>query len=175
MGFIIVFDNILFQIYHLPFSFVFIGIFIIVVFWSIVQRKVSKSIIIIGLIIAILMILYCTILTRTRWHREFELNPFYVLFEKELKPELVIGMIMNSVLFVPFGLFFSCLIKKYPIFMTVITSIIISTFIEIFQWIYGLGKAETIDIIMNTIGAFIGSLSTYINLKWLNSRVNSNL
>ena len=95
------------------------------------------------------------------------------------QPELIREMIMNAFLFFPFGLTMPYALcsnriteksgKKYfPMFITIIAALLLSIGIELIQHLYNFGNAELSDIIMNTLGTTIGTVSYGISQKLLN-------
>ncbi|MDO4499452.1 MAG: VanZ family protein [Coriobacteriaceae bacterium] len=117
-------------------------------------------------------ILHFTVLTRTPSDAH--------IFMLSLKPssnEFVREMVMNAFLFFPFGLFlpyaldqaFALLerhaaVRKHsatriPIFVTIAISFLLTIAIESWQYYAGTGTAQLTDVICNTLGAAIGTLS----------------
>ena len=78
-------------------------------------------------------------------------------------PELIREMVMNAFLFFPFGVFFVhavSYVTRHPIIVTVLSALALSLVIEVgFQYGLSLGTGEMSDVITNTVGAAIGSLS----------------
>lgn len=58
--------------------------------------------------------------------------------------------------------------KYFPVFITIIAALLLSIGIELIQHLYNFGNAELSDIIMNTLGAAIGTVSYGISQKLLN-------
>lgn len=114
------------------------------------------------------------VLSRPVRTREIILIPFYSIYEAKSQPELYREMLMNVFMFeplgmvVPFGLTWLSSQKnrmsksiagqnrfevmKYSILFCLCFSMLI----ELCQGIFGLGRAEIDDIIMNLSGSFIG-------------------
>lgn len=112
-------------------------------------------------------ILYATILTRSEGSAGLILTPFAALSAAWQQPELYREMLMNVFLFFPLGLTLSnALPRKWHrwgrIALTTLVGCILSAGIEYTQYRYALGMAEADDVICNTLGAFIGSLSLLI-------------
>ena len=117
--------------------------------------------------VAVIAILYATILTRTPGDYEVILTPFATFVAARQQPELYREMLMNVFLFFPLGLTLSnALPQKWTcwgrIVLTTLISCILSAGIEYAQYRYALGMAEVDDVICNTMGAFIGSTSLLI-------------
>ena len=69
---------------------------------------------------------------------------------------------MNVFLFVPMGLALPfALPEKMPhkVLVSVLCAVILSTMVEILQYVFHLGRAETDDVICNTLGAAIGTFA----------------
>lgn len=64
----------------------------------------------------------------------------------------------NIILFVPFGLLLSFLLKKKPLIKITSLGFLLSLLIEVIQYIYPTGRVSDInDLILNTLGAFLGA------------------
>lgn len=68
------------------------------------------------------------------------------------------NLICNIIIFIPYGFLIPFLMKESKgIFLkTVISGIIVITFIEIFQYVSALGHCDVDDLIMNTLSILIG-------------------
>lgn len=158
-------------IYCCPLPIVVIIVFLLIVMWSIMGMVVCiemqyKSIykclnftLLCGIII---IVLYLTIFSRNTGEHEVCLVPFYSFVVAQEQPEMYRSMFMNVLLFVPFGLSLPYVLKvtcRRKIRATVLTAFWFSFCIEVLQYIFMFGRAEVDDVICNTLGAFIGSLS----------------
>lgn len=158
-------------IYTRPIEVILAVICLSILMWGILNNFVSRkkwrngnSII---LYIAIGMILYATLLTRTSGDYELILTPFAALAAARQQPELYREMLMNVFLFFPLGLTLSNVLPQkwhrwVRIASTTLIGCILSAGIEYAQYRYVLGMAEVDDVICNTLGAFIGSTSLLI-------------
>ena len=63
----------------------------------------------------------------------------------------------NIIWFMPFGFFLVCF--KQRLSMTVLYGFLLSLAIELCQYIFGVGVTETEDVILNTLGSFLGALA----------------
>ena len=71
-------------------------------------------------------------------------------------------MLMNVLLFFPFGLFLPYVFServKHPVRVTLCLALACSVTVEAMQYIFSLGRAETDDVMLNLIGTAFGSLS----------------
>lgn len=76
-------------------------------------------------------------------------------------------MLMNVFLFVPIGLSlpFALSKKKHPVIITMIAAFLFSVSIEAIQYYFALGLCEMDDVIMNTLGAMIGTLAYFLSSR----------
>ncbi|MGF2615820.1 VanZ family protein [Rossellomorea vietnamensis] len=85
------------------------------------------------------------------------------------------NLLANIVLFLPFGFFYSWWIRKrrWILVKTTIAGSVLSIFVEVNQFLLPLGRSTDIDDwMMNTSGAFIGSLLFLLFLKVCRLYVN---
>ncbi len=167
------------RIYVLPLEKIYAIIFLALLFWTaiavFVHHSGSKTVrclwVLINALISVtflIVILYYTVAGRAP-ETEKEIGFFRTIEQIKAKPELIREMIMNMFLFFPFGMTFSysmdaVLRKKtkkavYSVIITVGLSFVVSCVIEFMQYRYGLGNSEMSDIVMNTAGGALGSVS----------------
>ena len=111
-------------------------------------------------IISILIILYMTVISRSESRTEVILLPFHSFLEAQTQPELYRSMLMNVFLFVPFGLTLPYALPnrcRHKWMTTILSAMLFSIIIETSQFCFQLGRCEVDDVIMNTLGAAIGS------------------
>ena len=73
---------------------------------------------------------------------------------------------MNVFLFVPTGLSLPFVLPfKHNGAITILFAFCVSILIEIIQYKYGIGRCEVDDVIMNTLGALIGTLAYRLGAK----------
>lgn len=161
--------------YSLPSWFIIVLIFMLCFVWGILSHIYIKKtkysnrrwhqINIVIFIISIVLIVRYTIYGREYWHQELNLRPFSFLFEEYRKEEFLKEMILNVLLFIPFGLSLYVIVRgdlSKKMFITVILAILLSTLIEILQYNFKVGWTEVDDIICNVFGAVIGSFSMLV-------------
>ena len=164
------FSRIFTDFYVQPMFQVYIEAIGLYLFWTVyiyfLKPEVKRIAGIIGLSISVSLILALTVLRRTSCN-EISLVPF-ITFKNALKePELYRTMFMNIILFLPFGLSLPFALpnnSKHIVLLTIIIGAVFSIAIEVCQFIFSLGRCETDDVIMNTLGAFIGGTS-YLTVK----------
>lgn len=107
------------------------------------------------------VILYMTVYARGESPQAPVLIPFYSFVEARVQPEFYRSMLMNVFLFEPIGLSLPNILpqKAHPVVLTVLFAMLLSIGIEAAQFYFSLGRCETDDVIMNTLGAAIGGLA----------------
>ena len=73
-------------------------------------------------------------------------------------------IIMNIVIFVPFGIYAGILFKRWSTAQKIFLFFLISLICEVFQFILNVGASDITDIINNTLGGIIGIL-IYIGIE----------
>ena len=117
----------------------------------------------------ILGIVTLTVLSRTIELSDVQYIPFISFLEAQYQPEIYRSMFMNVFLFFPMGLTLPyALPEKWnrKAFITILCSMTLSIIIEYLQYHYHLGRAETDDVLCNTLGAIIGTLSYTLSRKF---------
>lgn len=165
-----------YYIYRIPLSCTLIITAVAVIFWALIMRLLSRRLLpavrvinIIFAFVAVGGILYITLHHRLPGERELVLTPFQSFVEAKTQPEMYREMLMNVFLFVPFGLTmpFALLKNALPelsqqrknVLITLLLALFLSAAIESAQYFFALGRAETDDIICNTLGACVGTVS----------------
>ena len=87
----------------------------------------------------------------------------YISGEKTLR-FLAVNYLGNILLFIPIGLLLSAIFKKLTIVKIVLISLLITVAVELFQNLLGRGYADIDDVMMNVLGALIGS-AIYLLIK----------
>ena len=120
-------------------------------------------------VLSIITIAYATFLNRSADHMSIRLIPFYSFTLAKENPEMYRTMIMNALLFLPLGLsFISSLPKRINSLIRFVISVIfciaLSVTIEVIQYRFKLGVCEIDDVICNTFGGFMGSVTVFWKL-----------
>lgn len=141
------------------------GISITVMIFRCIPETCHRLVSLVLSLIAIYLILKYTVIGRavSVAHKFVFLAPYSNEFWRE--------MVMNIVLYFPFGLFLPYLLKLssysvYSYLYSVLCSFILSVSIEAYQYYTGTGLAQGTDIIMNTLGTALGGLS-YVWSSWM--------
>lgn len=106
----------------------------------------------------VIVVLWITIFSRNSpTGKNMLMHPFweYVAFFRDVSWHTAHDIVMNMLLFVPYGFLFPCAYIKYNKY-TVLSAVILSVLIEVSQLLFQLGWAEIDDIVNNAVGAFIG-------------------
>lgn len=165
-------------IYSQPMNIVYIEMAAMYLIWLlfmlVLKEKPRRIISTICLVLAVIGILSFTLLNRSGGNTEISLMPFVFFSEMKIQPEIYRSMIMNVFLFMPFGLSLPFALPnraRHRVIITVLAGIILSVCVEATQLIFSLGKCETDDVIMNTLGTLISS-SVFLLYMGINRLVN---
>lgn len=120
--------------------------------------------------VSVFIIAKMTLLGRVSDKSELVLLPFYTFLTASYNNEAYRTLLMNVFLFFPFGLTLPWSLPKVKtmgqrMIMTVLTGFGLSIGIECIQFCFGLGRAETDDIICNVLGCMIGILPCFLTEK----------
>lgn len=160
--------RILLTIYALPLSTVAWFMALAVPGWTLLMlplRRHPRALRYIGRLCAALSaaaILYATVLDRSGNGGTLYLLPFHFLLEAKIQPEIYRAMLMNVLLFFPLGLSLPYAvhgIRRRPALWTLKTAACFSAGIEVCQLLFRLGRCETDDVLVNTLGAAVGAVS----------------
>lgn len=115
-----------------------------------------------------LFILYFTVLSRQKNVSALQLIPFHSFIEARIQPEMYRTMLMNVFLFVPVGLTLPFALPertRRKVLISVLGAFLLSAAVEVLQFVFHLGRAETDDVICNTLGAAFGTLAYSFNRR----------
>ncbi len=123
--------------------------------------------------------IYTTLLRREGGNNQIELRPFYTLVLALEQVEYYRTFFMNALLFIPLGLSMPYVLSKKPhkrnVFITIGFAAVLSAGIEFLQYYYHLGRCETDDVIANTLGAAVGTLSYCLYMRILKNQEKGSL
>ena len=159
---------------------------LVLLVWCVLSRKfgrasshlwVWKILCGVGALLWVIAILYVTLLSRSSGDGAVYLLPFHQLFSvlRGGNPEILRSAWMNVLLFVPLGMLLPELFPAdWPLsrrlLAAALISLALSAGIELMQWRWVLGTAETDDVLANTLGALLGVLGTHLGRTWLHQR-----
>ena len=162
--------KIIYTIYgwQLPTVLIIAGIMLIA--WTLINRylpgKLCKVFNYIVTAADVTAIVFFTVSNRTIGaERPHRLIPFAHYFTSQSGIET---LWLNAFFFLPLGLSLPYILPekiKHKAAFTIITALIFSAMIEAIQYIFALGLCETDDVIMNTLGAAIGTMSYMVCTK----------
>lgn len=101
------------------------------------------------------------------------LLPLYSLILAQKQKEMYRTLLMNVLLFVPFGLSLPfALPEKWTCraLISIVISVVVSIYVETIQFIFRLGRAEIDDVIMNSLGGLSGVLAFFPYWVWKKTR-----
>ena len=165
------------SIYIQPLKTIIVLIVLILFVWTIAavcfqnHKRLWRVINGILTVLFLIAILYATIIKREA--DSSHTSPFIRTIEHIRKqPELIREMVMNAFLFFPFGLTapyvmesLPCVKNMRPVLITILSALLLSSSIELIQYLFNFGNCELSDIVMNTLGAAIGSVSYLVSRK----------
>ena len=167
-----------YRFYYQPLYIIELTAFIIYSIWLalmiIIKGKLKRILVWCCTIISVLVILSFTLLNRSESYQDIEIIPFYSIIYNGLNIHSFRSLYMNAFLFFPLGLcipfVLACKKATRAILLTMLIVFFFSFGIEFIQFIFHCGKCETDDVIMNTLGALLGS-SSYCWFKLINNKV----
>lgn len=165
-------------IYKLPLDYIVRAMFLLSLIWSFlgwfVKQKLQKTflwkvgnaLIFLGIFAVITRM---TLYTRSGGDSEVILVLFHSFVEAKEQPEMYRSMLMNVFLFFPIGLSLPNILSeqwKQSALIAIVFAFIFSLGIEFLQYHCHLGRAEIDDVLCNTLGCAIGTLSYVIERKF---------
>lgn len=157
--------NLYTRIYALPIWTVLLAVIALLFLWGYLRLRLSKKRFMmlnaLVLLIEFLTIVYICLLRSGNSYGVY-LRPFYKLVLAKQNVEYYREALMNTALFLPIGLAVSGLVSKKKTWKQVLLSILVgffvSTSVETLQYVFSLGTVEIDDVLLDTIGASIGTL-----------------
>lgn len=162
-------------IYKQPLFRIIIFILILIPFWAFLMFLLRKQRLLVRILNSILCflafsaILFTTLFRGEGQHGAPILLPLYSLIEAQKHREMYRSLLMNVLLFVPFGLTLPfTLPEKWTCraLLSIVIAAMLSIYVEAAQFIFRLGRAEIDDVLMNTLGAVLGTLSYFPVWVW---------
>ena len=157
--------RIIYFVYGWDLETVILWTFIFIILWTVINkritRKTSRRINWVMLSLIIVAVVFFTITARsTKTERQIHLIPFWSYIASHGSGRETLWL--NAFFFLPIGLSLPFLlpdkVKNKPR-TTIIIACGFSLAIEMIQFIFKLGLCETTDVIMNTLGAALGTIS----------------
>lgn len=155
-------------IYTMPLYKVCLVMVLLLVLWAYYRAYLPKKLFtamnLCLLVTSVFAVLYLTVFSRKVGTYDVVLVPFSALSEAKKEPERYRSMLMNVFLFFPLGMacanaFSDKMKMRRRVILAIVIGFALSTAVEYIQYRFSLGMAETDDVICNTLGALVGSLS----------------
>ncbi len=167
-------------VYAQNFNFMVFLTFLVIVSWAYIASNVKNNklffTILNVLVFAsiVVVVIYRTLISRAPTYSNVEFVPFKHFFTNEDYKAVIRSFFMNVFLFAPLGISMPYVLsknsRKWPVFVTVVFAFILSVGIEFLQYYYHFGRCETDDVIANTLGAAVGTLSYLLYKKILKNQ-----
>lgn len=137
--------------------------------WKRMHRYISMVLLLTGFF----AILYATLLKRSYGEYSLSLVPFITLRNAATQPEYYRTLLMNVLMFLPFGLGLTGVLPqrwelRYLMVIVVIAGTLFSISIESLQYYFHLGEVETDDVLMNAEGDVAAAVAHYTQEKLRN-------
>lgn len=169
--------KIIYTIYGWQFTTVLICSLILLIIWTLlnafVPKKICKAINLISLIVIIIAIGFFTVTNRSsNYECSIRLVPFIHYLTNPSGRET---LWLNAFIFFPMGLSLPFLLPekvKRKALVTILIADVFSICIESVQFVFKLGWCETDDVLMNTFGAMIGTVS-FVIVSVINGKENN--
>lgn len=130
------------------------------------KRKMTLMIYI-GFTVTIVGMILVTLMPTDYPNQLIQVVPFLSIMEtlQFATPRAIVNsLVMNIILFVPFG-FFLYILTRRPL-MTTVLACLMSISIEVLQYMLPIGRISNVDdVILNTLGGIIGMLCGVLVLK----------
>ena len=131
--------------------------------YSVFFRKASNTF----LVFYICVLVYCFILQRKPGGEPgFNLIPFSMIASYissfSYAYESIFYMVGNTLCFFPFGFYYRLYSKDTALYKLILAPVVLSLLIEISQLIFGMGDFDVDDILMNSVGFYLGCLIPYL-------------
>lgn len=165
-------------IYKLPLDYIIRAMFLWIMIWSLLGwfcKKKSRGNIIwkcgntLILLSIIIIVMRITLYNRSTGESEVILIPFHSFIEARVQPEMYRSMLMNVFLFFPIGLLLPNVLPdrwNYSVVITIVFAFLLSSSVEFLQYRYQLGRVEIDDVICNTFGCVVGTLSYQLEKRF---------
>lgn len=158
-------------IYKLPLIYIVLAMLLLIVFWGYIscisQKDIRETVVwkcgnILAFLETLIIVIWITLYIRNSDTSEVILVPFHSFIEARVQPEMYRSMLMNVFLFFPIGLSLPNILPdrwKHSALITIAFAFLLSSSVEFLQYRYQLGRVEIDDVICNTFGCMVGTLS----------------
>ena len=114
-----------------------------------------------ALLLSTAVVTYSTVLRRKVTQSVIILQPFNCLRPENFMHETIRMLLMNALMFLPFGMFAPFAFEKTgkrSLLRALVAGVFFAVFIEVLQYVLKRGTFETDDIIMNSLGCWLGTV-----------------
>lgn len=165
-------------IYKLPLSDIIRAMFLLLVVWFFLgmflkyrTQKINlwKAVNALVFLCILTTIIHITLSNRSSGTSEAIMIPFHSFVEARVQPEMYRSMLMNVFLFFPIGLSLPNILPdrwKNSALIAVVFAFLLSSSVEFLQYRYQLGRVEIDDVICNTFGCMVGTLSYLLEIRF---------
>lgn len=130
-----------------------------------------------GVVLSVVLIVMLTIHGRKIGTKtDVSLIPFISFVNAKLTPEVYRSLFMNMLLFLPLGLSLPFALPdtvRHKLLLTCGSGVVLSVTVEALQYLFSMGRCETDDVLMNTLGVVVG-MSSYGIVRLVARRRRSN-
>lgn len=159
------------EFYVQPMNKIYLEIAAMYLFWLlgmfIIRGKARRVTATVFAALSVLLILLLTLYGRNESvDKELSLIPFITFRYAKREIEMYRMLFMNVALFIPLGLSLPFALPdrfRHKYIITVISGVLLSVAVEASQYFFNLGRCETDDVLMNTLGVIIGGTAFLIN------------
>ncbi len=159
------------EFYIQPMNKIYLEMAAMYLFWLfamfIIRGKARRVTAIVFAALSVLLILLLTVYRGSgSVTKQISLIPFITFTYATVENEMYRMLFMNVALFIPFGLSLPFALPdklRHKYIFTVISGVLISVAVEASQFIFGLGRCETDDALMNTLGVIIGGTAFLVH------------
>ncbi|MBD3109228.1 VanZ family protein [Bacillus sp. AGMB 02131] len=136
-----------------------------------IRQQILLNILLYSVFAFYLVILFGLLFMKAHSFSSINIVPFHsigsYLFSdnKLLRAFAFSNVVGNIVLFVPLGVYLPLFIQEKSILKNISWIILISTLVEILQFVFKVGASDIDDVILNGLGGFIGIIAYRILLK----------
>lgn len=131
---------------------IFLALVFFAILWGLVRGRIPKAFILtLGILYTVILI--SVVMFKSTNIRKLNLNPLNVFRDLQNIPSLVLA---NFLFFIPVGFFMRYVLGKAKVRYLLIASFIAPLVFEVLQYIFRLGIADSIDVIMNGCGISLG-------------------
>lgn len=162
--------------YYHSFIWLIVALAGFIIIWGLIEYWLHKhpviytvfNILAFGL--SVFVIISSTLFYRSSQSYAVSFVPFSLFVRSFSDPIIFMSLVMNVVVFIPFGLFGACLFRcdsKKSAVIIISSGFAFSVLIELIQYALSIGNTEVDDVICNTLGITLGYLFYYLYDRYI--------